>query len=320
MSGEFAFINNIKKKYRYDHIGDDCAVIPKDDIHDTVITIDMLVEDIDFRLIWTNPEFLGHKALAVSLTDTAAMGAVPKWALLSVGIPEKLWVTDFMDSFYAGWNALAIEFNVELIGGDISRVPDKLVLDCVVGGEVKKGKALLRSGASPGDLIFVSGELGGAAYGLELLESGITYQNADKQTKNLINRQLRPLYNSRRLQFSDAVKKASAAIDISDGLASDLGHICKKSNVGAAIYTERLPIDRSLLLHELPIEKKLDYALKGGEDFELILTASKQNEDFLLNAGFINIGEITQQQNTIELIMPDGSRSQLLDKGYTHFK
>ena len=110
-----------------------------------VITTDLLVEDIDFRLDWTIPEFLGHKALAVSLSDIAAMGAKPVWSMLSIGVPEKIWKTDFVDKFYEGYFELAKKFDVELIGGDVSKTPDKIVIDSIVAGEVEKGKAILRS-------------------------------------------------------------------------------------------------------------------------------------------------------------------------------
>src|SRR5207247_10573883 len=140
---------------------------------DLLVTADMLVEEIDFRLELTRPEALGHKALAVSLSDIAAMGGRPVWSMLTIGIPERLWKTDFVKGFYEGWNSLAAKFDVELIGGDISRSPDKFVVDSIVGGETPKGSAVLRSGAKAGDGIFVSGKLGGAAGGLILLEKAV---------------------------------------------------------------------------------------------------------------------------------------------------
>ena len=149
MRSEFDFIQNIKQEYGLEHVGDDCAVLPKDSETDMVVTADMLVEDIDFRLEWTTPEALGHKALAVSLSDVAAMGAEPKWAMLSLGVPEQLWSSSFLDQFYEGWHTLAERYGVELIGGDVSRVPSKLVIDSVVGGETPKGRAIRRSGARP---------------------------------------------------------------------------------------------------------------------------------------------------------------------------
>src|SRR5690348_13359605 len=125
MQSEFEFIEKIRSRQSNSSIktgiGDDCAVIPKNSKTDLVITTDLLVEDIDFRLDWTIPEFLGHKALAVSLSDIAAMGANPVWAMLSIGIPEKIWKTDFVENFYEGWFALAEKFGVVLIGGDVSK-------------------------------------------------------------------------------------------------------------------------------------------------------------------------------------------------------
>ena len=169
MPSEFQFIENLKKKYSLEKIGDDCAVLPKDSRNDLVITTDLLVEDIDFRLDWSKPEFIGHKSLAVSLSDVAAMGAKPVWSMVSIGVPGHVWKTDFVDEFYEGYMNLAKKYDVELIGGDVSKTPDKIVVDSIAAGEVKKGKAIRRSGAKAGDLIFVTGELGGASAGLKLL-------------------------------------------------------------------------------------------------------------------------------------------------------
>src|SRR6187549_4011793 len=136
MVSEFEFIKNIKSRYSLNKIGDDCAVLPKDSETDLLITADLLIEDIDFRLDWTTPELLGRKALGVSLSDIAAMGGKPTSALVSIGVPDELWDSDFLDRFYEGWHAMAGQFGVELIGGDVSRSPDKLVIDSIVLGEV----------------------------------------------------------------------------------------------------------------------------------------------------------------------------------------
>ncbi len=122
----------------------------KDAKNDLVITTDLLVEDIDFRLEWMTPEFLGHKALAVSLSDIAAMGAKPIWAMLSIGIPEKIWRTDFVERFYDGWFTLAKKYDVELIGGDISRTPDKIVIDSIAAGRNQKRKSHSAFGGARG--------------------------------------------------------------------------------------------------------------------------------------------------------------------------
>ena len=147
----------------------------------------MLVEDIDFRLDWTTPELVGHKALAVSLSDVAAMGAQPKWALLAIGVPAHVWNSEFLDRFYSGWFRLPQKYGVDLVGGDVSRTPDKIVIDCTVVGSVAAGTAILRSGAKPGDAIFVSGSLGGAAGGLILLEQGARLDPKDgRETQEIV--------------------------------------------------------------------------------------------------------------------------------------
>src|SRR5687768_16906648 len=230
---EFSFLENLRSRYSLDRVGDDCAVLPFRDDTDLLLTADMLVEDVDFRLKWTTPELIGHKAVAVSLSDIAAMGGTPKWSLLSIGVPEHMWDSDFLDRFYEGWFAIAREYDVELVGGDISRSPRGLVIDSTVGGEVATGKAFLRSAARPGDLIYVSGPLGGAAGGLRLLESGTRYSSQlPTDTLSLIENQLQPCPEIGLANSLIGLQIITAAIDLSDGLSSDLGHICRQSRAG----------------------------------------------------------------------------------------
>lgn len=316
---EFEFIKNIKNKYGLDLIGDDCAVLPKDAVTDQVVTTDLLIEDIDFRLDWTTPELLGHKALAVSLSDIAAMGAEAKWALLSVGIPESLWSAKFLDRFYEGWHELASQFDVKLAGGDISRTPNKLVIDSIAGGEVPAGKAILRSGAAIGDSIYVSGALGGAAAGLRLLNEGVRMGVGEGDPRfPLLMKQLKPdpqLSLVKRLQDRSV---ASSMIDLSDGLSSDLAHLCRASGVGAVINANDLPFQSELMDFAGSIDAMFDLSLNGGEDFELLFTAS---EEKISAAGFeeiFRIGEITANIGAVELIR-DGKRDILPPGGYRHF-
>lgn len=311
MLGEFEFIQNIKKKYSLEKIGDDCAVLPKNDKTDQVITADLLVEDIDFHLEWTTPEFLGHKALAVSLSDIAAMGAEPKWAMLSLGVPENLWNSDFVDRFYEGWFALAKEFKVELVGGDVSRTSDKVVIDSIVGGEVAKGRAILRSGAEIGDAIYVTGELGAAAAGLSQLENGAANRS------DFIAKQLKPQPQLATAKLLHTLGVIHSMIDISDGLSSDLTHICDASSVGAKICANELPISPAIL-KQFGAEQGNDFALNGGEDFELLFTADEKK--FLLPHAvkISRIGEITSDTGKIEIIR-DGKTEILQPKGYRHF-
>lgn len=300
---EFEFINQIKQKFDLKKIGDDCAVLPKNETHEMLITSDLIVEDIDFRRSWMIPEFLGHKALAVSLSDIAAMGGKPLYSMLSIGIPEDIWQTNFVDEFYEGYFKLAKCFGVELVGGDVSKTPDKIVIDSTVIGEAERSKAVMRTGAKVGDLIFVTGELGGASAGLKLLEEKI---DGFDEIKLL---QLKP--NPRIAEGQFLSKFATSMIDISDGLSSDLMHICESSQVGARIYAEKIPHLKSEILN-------LEFTLNGGEDFELLFTANPENIFDKNFSSFFCIGEVTASIGIIELITSEKSTI-LQPKGYQHF-
>ncbi len=334
MKTEFDLIEQLRKRSATSKIGDDCAVIPKDARTDLVLTTDLIVEDVDFRREWMIPQFLGHKALAVSLSDVAAMGAQPVWAMLSIGIPEDIWKTDFVEKLYEGWFTLAKKFDVELVGGDVSKTPDKIVFDSMVAGEVKKGKAVLRSGAKVGDLIFVTGNLGGAALGLELLEAGEGFKNS-KFNDSLL-RQLKPNAQTEIGKILGEKNLATAMIDLSDGLSSDLAHLCRESRVGAMIFADKIPLNKNLeeflklkrhaKTQKSDIENRfkndLFFALNGGEDFELLFTINPKKklrlENALKNFTFSCVGEITEDIEGIKLI--SGDKTQILTaRGFRHF-
>ncbi len=318
MRTEFEFIQSIRDKYALSRIGDDCAVMPKDSETDLLITADMLIEDIDFRLEWTTPEFLGHKSLAVSLSDIAAMGGDPNWAMLSIGVPPDLWKSDFIDRFYEGWFALANEFNVELIGGDISRSDGKLVIDSTVGGHIAKGSAILRSTASVGDIICVTGELGGAAGGLKILEKASCFEGLSApQDLNLALRQLQPQPQLQIAKLLHELRIVNSMIDLSDGLSSDLAHICHASGVGALITEASVPCNEDLA-DRFSKEQSLQMAFDGGEDFELLFTLPEKNIPELRSLNISLIGEVTANAGIIELITPAGNTI-LEPKGYRHF-
>ena len=313
---EFEFIKNIKKKYSLDMVGDDCAVLPKDASTDLLISTDMLVEDIDFRLDWTTPELLGHKALAVSLSDIAAMCGSPEWALLSIGIPEALWSAKFLDRFYDGWHELAGRHGVKLVGGDISRTPNKLVIDSTVGGSVPTGDAVLRSGARVGDSIYVTGPLGGAAAGLRLLNQGARLGNDSND--QLLLKQLKP---TARVELGQRLRESSTVtsmIDLSDGISSDLAHICRASNVGAVISVNDIPFEGEVMAIAGSVDAMLDFALNGGEDFELLFTAPQEKISQLNFEDIFRIGEITETTGVVELER-DSKREVLQPGGYRHF-
>ncbi|MEQ1604681.1 MAG: thiamine-phosphate kinase [Pyrinomonadaceae bacterium] len=319
MVSEFEFINKIKTNFSLDKVGDDCAVLPKDGTTDMLLTADMLVEDVDFRLAWTTPEFLGHKALAVSLSDIAAMGGTPTFSLLSLAVPERLWKIDLLDRFYKGWHELAAEHNIELIGGDISKTQDKLVIDSTVIGEVPREKAILRSGAKPGDILFVTGYVGGAAAGLLQLESGVRFDDQlSAPLKHLLFRQLQPLPQVRTANMLRERGLASAMLDISDGLSSDLAQLINASGVGSIIDLEKLPIDPAISSLDLSEEQRLDLALNGGEDFELLFAVDQNFFSAVQDLGFHHIGEINANIGIIEL-RAAGKSANLTPKGYRHF-
>lgn len=320
-------------------IGDDAAVIRAEIGKNTVVTTDLLVEEIDFRRETTRPDLLGHKALAVSLSDIAAMGACPRWALVSIGLPKEVWGSEFVDGFYEGFFSLADRYDVTLIGGDVSRTPERIVIDSIVIGESIKGGAIFRSGAQPGDQIFVTGYLGDAAAGLRLIEQGVrlkpqtTKQPAISATSRPSSERSIDYLLLRHLQPEPRVgwglligdkQLATAMIDISDGLSSDLNHLCRESKVGALIDASRIPIDH--LVTELCGRRALDplmLALHGGEDFELLFTVKAENVAKLPTrvdgVSATRIGEITGAPSGIRIA--EGSKIWNLEPGgWDHFK
>jgi thiamine-monophosphate kinase len=310
-------------------IGDDAAVIKQHHGRETVITTDLLVEEIDFRLDTTTPWLLGFKALAVSLSDIAAMGARPLYALLSIGLPQGVWNSSFVDVLYDGCFALAEKYNVALIGGDVSRTPERIVIDSIVLGEVPRSRAVPRSGARPGDHIFVTGVLGGAAAGLRLLEHGTRLRKKRPRSlhyrtvEELLLRQLRPEPRVRWGTVLGEERLATAMIDISDGLSSDLAHLCRASRVGAMIDASRIPVDP--LVTSLCGRRALDplmLALHGGEDFELLFTVHPRDLGWLpRRVGDVPatyIGDVTDHPGRIRI--SEGSRVWTLEQGgYRHF-
>jgi len=335
MLSEFDFIRRIRQRASEKNrrvaglvrgIGDDCAILKQFAGLDTVITTDLLVEDIDFRREWTTPRLLGHKALAVSLSDIAAMGARPRFALLSIGAPQHIWRSRFTDHFYEGFYALADEHKVALVGGDVSRTPERIVVDSIVIGEAKCGQAVTRAGARPGELLYVTGALGGAGCALNLLESGTRFavkrpQAAMSALDTLLLRQLRP---QPRVAWGIRLGAKKLATAMSDGLSSDLFHLCEESGVGADIEAALLPVD-SLIMEAGKVRTTQDalaFALDGGEDYELLFTvrpadAARVPKE-IEGVSVSQIGVITNRRGRIRLIENIRARK-LLARGFTHF-
>jgi len=363
---EFEFIRHLREQARSRKhsarlvagIGDDASVVNQSASRDLLVTTDLLIEGIDFYRDAAPARMLGHKALAVSLSDVAAMGGRPVWSLLSIGMPEETWRDDFKEEFFAGYFELADRYGVTLTGGDISRTKEGIVVDSILLGEVAKGAAVLRSGARPGDQIFVTGTLGGAAAGLKLIEmgarlgeqgltslprtgtrgsdptvregvrEGVKTDAADsselKAIETLLLRQLRP---SPRVGWGIILgeeRLGSAMIDISDGLSSDLTHLCAESNVGALLDSAALPIDGDV--SQLCGRRALDplmLALHGGEDFELLFTVRPEDVARLPKrvdgVNISRIGEVTDQPGKIRI----AEKNRVWDlepQGFEHFK
>jgi thiamine-monophosphate kinase len=276
------------------------------------VSIDTLVENVHF-FSDVGPEKLGHKSLAVSLSDLAAMGATPAWFTLALTLPRV--DRDWLKGFSKGLAKLANQHHIQLIGGDTTRGP--LAISIQVHGHVKPQEALRRDGAKPGDLIYVTGTLGDAGAGLDLKLNKLPSQLSSQDKNYLVARLEQP---TPRNDVSTKLRTvASAAIDISDGLLADLGHILDKSQVGAQIHAEKLPL--SVPLQKLEKQQALTYALTAGDDYELCFTippSLKETVETLLAESCTLIGEITETKGMV-LINGDGSELQLKEKGYDHF-
>lgn len=305
-------------------IGDDAAVIRQRAGFDTVITADLLVEGIDFELGsgGATARDVGHKALAVSLSDVAAMGARPTMCLLSVGVTRERWRARFLEEFYGGVGRLAERYGVAVVGGDLSRTPERVVVDSVVLGEVRKGRAVLRSGARAGDQIFVTGSLGGAAAGLGVLREREAGARLTRAEGRLVKRQLRPEPRVEWGRLLCEERLASAMIDLSDGLSSDLAHLCRESGVGASVEAESLPLDPLLKSLSLTETEALSLALDGGEDFELLFTAPRKRAARVpAEVGGVRVtrvGEVTDDPKRLTLVR-EGRARPLKARGFEHF-
>lgn len=336
---EFDFIRQLREQIRSRQrsprlsvgIGDDAAVIRQYSDRDFVLTTDLLVEGIDFHPQTTPPQLLGHKALAVSMSDVAAMGGRPRWALASVGFTKDVWDTNFKDDFFAGYLALADRFGVTLAGGDVS-ASQQIVIDSILVGEITSGRAVLRSTAQPGDQIFVTGSLGGAAAGLKLIELGARlseqttaddHGSDEAAIDSLLLRQLSPQPRVGWGIVLGEEQLATSMIDISDGLSSDLRHLCDESKVGAVIDAASLPLDENVV--QLCGRRALDplaLALHGGEDFELLFTVAPENVARLPkrvdDVPISRIGEIGDAAGSVR-VSEQNRIWELAPQGFEHF-
>jgi len=295
--GEFGLIRKLSKQLRYSKnvikgVGDDAAVIGyRQGLH-LLFTTDMLIEGVHFKLSKTRPSLVGRKALAVNISDIAAMGGIPKYAVVAFGFRSSSKVS-FVKEILGGMKGIADKFGVDIVGGDTNR-SDKLIISISLLGETEKKNLILRSGAKPNDVVFVTGRLGGS------------YRSG------------------RHLKFVPRVKEArylvknfgiSSMIDISDGLAGDLKRIAESSHVGVAIDDGAIPCNRGC---------KTTDALFDGEDFELLFTAPRKEASLIekkwpYDLKLTRIGEVTKSKGVIELLTKKGAKKKITKKGFNHF-
>lgn len=324
--GEFGLIAAIRNWMGKSHpevvrgIGDDVAVIAAGK-KALLITTDILIEDIHFERSWTAPYRLGKKSLAVNLSDIAAMGGIPKYFLISLGLPKTL-PFSFVALFYRGLKEMARRYQVDLIGGDTS-LSQKITINICLIGEGKKENLLFRDGAKAGEDLYVSGTLGDAALGLRILQD----RSKPKKPKGLIERHLSPTPRVELGQALGTKQIASAMIDVSDGLLSDTLHLLKESNVGARIWKDSIPLS-NLFQKWVSDYSKDPYriALSGGEDYELLFTASPRWKATILslsrslNVPITRVGEILPQNRGFHLIGKGKNEVALERLGFDHFR
>lgn len=320
--GEFGFINRIKAKARGGTavllgIGDDAAAVALTPGMILLATADLLAQGVHFELAWHEPVALGRKSLAVNLSDIAAMGGIPRFALLSLAIPAEFSL-EFIESFMSGFLEQADRFGVVLIGGDTSSSQSGFVINVTLLGEQYPDKIVRRSGALSGDLICASGTLGDSALGLQLLKQG-SFAGA------AVQRHLDPLPRVELGRILAERCLPSAMMDISDGLHADLGHILAASSTGAKICLDALPLSDNF--RKCVTRSSADYCklpLAGGEDYELLFTLppaklkAAENAAELAGTSIAVIGEITGETG-LHLAFADGSSYQAEVRGYDHF-
>lgn len=323
--GEFGLIDLIKENTIVDPasvivgIGDDAAALLPSPRQLQLLATDMLIESVHFDLTTTTPWQLGYKAIAVNLSDIAAMGGVPKHCVVSLALPRNVQV-DFVRDLYQGMKEICRRFTVNIVGGDTVSSPQGLVLNVAVTGEVEPARLQRRSGAKPGDLVVVTGELGNSAAGLDLLRRGHWQEYVF--ARRLVTCHLTPQPQVQAGLLLAAF--ANSMNDISDGLASEANEIAAASQVAVRLFEQQIPLSAELTAASAVLgNAALDYALYGGEDYQLLVTIEPEKLRVLpaneITAQLTVIGEIVSGPAGVELVAADGTARGLAPKGYNHF-
>ena len=334
--GEFGLIERIQTRVGSPRssstlygIGDDAAVLELPEGTRQVVTTDLLIEHVHFDRTYTPMRHLGYKAMTANISDIAAMCASPDVALVSLGISNSVSV-EMIDSLYDGILEAAERYGVDLVGGDISGA-HKFVISVTLVGHAKENDLVFRNGATPSDLICVTGTLGGSYAGLRILQHnkermlavGPGYQPDLAAHSFVIQRHLRPDARTDSVQrLRTAGIHPTAMIDVSDGLASEVRHICAQSRCSARITAVDVPLDdRTRAAASSLDDEALDYALYGGEEYELLFTIRSEDADDLraIEGDFTIIGSCLSDDGEPEIEMPDGTTSTLMVEGFRHF-
>lgn len=332
--GEFGLIDTLTKKFTNKvpstiyGIGDDAAVISRDDNTVSLVATDMLVEGVHFNLMYTPLKHLGYKAVIVNLSDIYAMNGKPEQITVSIAVSNRF-PKEALEELYEGIHKACEMYQVDLIGGDTTSSLSGLMISITAVGVAPKNEVVYRNGAKEHDLLVVTGDLGAAYMGLQLLEREKEVFKANPNIQPdldgfdyLLERQLKPEARKDVIGFLKELDVLpTSMIDISDGLASEIFHICKQSKVGANIYDEKLPIDT--LVSTTAIDFNIDPAtcvLNGGEDYELLFTIKQADFDKIKgNPHMTVIGHITNESAGKYFIDKQGSAIELKAQGWTHF-
>lgn len=343
--GEFGLIKHLTESIELKNhstkkgVGDDCAVLKYPQEKDVLVTTDLLLEGVHFDLTYVPLKHLGYKSAMVNFSDVYAMGGMPRQITVSLGISQRFTVED-MEEFYAGLQLACDSHGVDIVGGDTTSSLTGLTISITCIGDVEKGKAICRSGAKAGDLICVSGNLGAAYMGLQLLEreKAVYFQQLKENHGNetmemaqpdfagkeyLLERQLRP--EARRdivLKLQEKGIQPTSMMDISDGLSSELMHICEQSNCGCRIYEEHLPLDYETASQAEEFNMNVTTcALNGGEDYELLFTVALADKEKVEKMEDVRlIGYMTKAEDGKVLITRDGSVFDLKAQGWNPLK
>lgn len=333
--GEFGLIDHLTQHFTPLHpttlkaIGDDAAVVQPVRGRQQLVTTDMLLEGIHFDLAYVPLRHLGYKAVVVNLSDIYAMNGTPYGITVSIATSNRFTI-EALEELYAGIQLACETYGVDLLGGDTCSSRQGLVLSITALGDVEEGKAVYRNGAKPNDLICVSGDLGGAYAGFLVLdrEKKVFIENPEIQPDlndfdYVVGRQLKPEARKDVVEFlRQRGVLPTAMLDISDGLASELHHICRQSQCGAVVYSDKLPIDfQTVSVAETFDISPVAFATNGGEDYELLFTIPLADYEKIKDEkGISIIGHITADTPSVQLVHADGSAIALKAEGWNHFR